>query len=158
MYGPGPDLALLLLGAFRGLVDATVIELARRGYADYRPVLDFAMRAIASGADNASELGRRLSVSKQGAAKTVAVLEKRGYVAIEADAADARRKRLHLTELGGKVLREGEKVMDELRQQWALQIGAAELARLERHLTTLVGPSPQALADTPGWMGRSLDE
>ncbi|MCU1658912.1 MAG: hypothetical protein JWO57_3568, partial [Pseudonocardiales bacterium] len=34
----------------------------------------FAMRAIAAGADNTPELGRPLSVTKQAAAKTVAVL------------------------------------------------------------------------------------
>ncbi len=37
--------------------------------------------------------GRRLAVTKQGAAKIVAVLEERGYVAREADPDDARAKR-----------------------------------------------------------------
>ena len=81
MSRSGADLALLLLAGFRSLVDAAIVELAARGYEDVRPVHDFAMRAIASGADNASELGRRLSVSKQAAAKTIAVLQERGYVA-----------------------------------------------------------------------------
>ena len=61
------------------MVDDAVLEFAERGHEDVRPVHDFAMRAIAAGADNASELGRRLSVSKQAAAKTVAVLEERGW-------------------------------------------------------------------------------
>ena len=91
MSRSGADLALLLLGGFRSLVDAATAELAVRGYEDVRPVHDFAMRAIAAGADNASELGRRLSVSKQAAAKTIAVLQERGYVAREADPLDARR-------------------------------------------------------------------
>src|SRR5258708_20602655 len=80
MSRSGADLALLLLGGFRSLVDATTAELARRGYEDVRPVHDFAMRAIAAGAGNASELGRRLSVSRQAAAKTIAALQHRGYV------------------------------------------------------------------------------
>src|ERR687894_723026 len=63
-FGPGPDLALLLLGCYRKLIDATVLELAARGFDDVRPVHEFAMRAIDSGADNASELGRRMSISK----------------------------------------------------------------------------------------------
>jgi hypothetical protein len=58
MSRSGADLALLLLGGFRSLVDAAIAELALRGYEDVRPVHDFAMRAIAAGADNASELGR----------------------------------------------------------------------------------------------------
>ena len=74
------------------------------------PVHDFAMRAIAAGADSASELGRRLSVSKQAAAKTVAVLEQRGYVARGADPLDARRKRLQVAALGFEVMREAQAV------------------------------------------------
>jgi DNA-binding MarR family transcriptional regulator len=149
---------MLLLGGFRTLVDAAVAELARRGYEDVRPVHDFAMRAIVAGADNASELGRRLSVSKQAAAKTIAVLVERGYVAREADPRDARRKRLHVTKLGSAVLREGEAVFDELRDQWARQIGSAKLKAVEKHLFELVGRSPVRLDDTPGWMARGLGE
>ena len=157
MSSSGADLALLLLGGFRVLVDDAVEELAERGYEDVRPVHDFAMRAIAAGADNASELGRRLSVSKQAAAKTVAVLEERGYVERGADPLDARRKRLQVTALGFEVMRVGEAVFDELRDKWKRKIGAKQLDRLESDLATLVGASPVRV-DTPGWIAQSLDE
>ncbi len=153
----GADLALLLLGGFRVLVDDATLELAERGYVDVRPVHDFAMRAIAAGADNASELGRRLSVSKQAAAKTVTVLEERGYVARGPDPLDARRKRLQVTALGFEVMQVGEAVFDELRDKWKRQIGATQLERLESDLATLVGVSP-VRCDTPGWIAHSLDE
>jgi DNA-binding MarR family transcriptional regulator len=153
----GADLALLLLGGFRVLVDDVVAELAARGYEDVRPVHDFAMRAIAAGADNASELGRRLSISKQAAAKTVAILEERGYVARAADPLDARRKRLQVTDLGFAVMREGEAVFDELRNKWKQQIGAEQLERLESDLRTLVGTS-QVRVDAPGWIAHDLHE
>jgi hypothetical protein len=74
MSRSGADLALLLLGGFRSLVGTATAELGRRGYQDVRPVHDFAMRAIVAGADSASELGRRLSITKQSAAKTITVL------------------------------------------------------------------------------------
>ncbi|MGC4814593.1 MarR family winged helix-turn-helix transcriptional regulator [Micromonospora sp. DT228] len=157
MSRSGASLALLLLGGFRTFVDAVVVELARRGYDDVRPVHAFAMRAIASGADSASELGRRLSISKQSAAKTIAVLQERGYVAREADPHDARRKRLHVTTLGLDVLRSGEAVFDELRVQWEQQIGASEVAAFEMHLTALVGALP-VRSDAPGWVARDLGE
>jgi DNA-binding MarR family transcriptional regulator len=157
MSRSGADLALLLLGGFRSLVDDAVAELGRRGYEDVRPVHDFAMRAIAGGADNASELGRRLSVSKQAAAKTIAVLQERGYVAIEPDPLDARRKRLQVTPLGLEVLRTGEAIFDELRDRWERQIGAAELEKLEAQLAALVG-AQSVRFDTPGWMSRDLGE
>ena len=157
MSRSGADLALLLLGGFRVLVDDAILELAERGYEDVRPVHDFAMRAIAAGANNASELGRRLSVSKQAAAKTVAVLEERGYVARVADPLDARRKRLEVTALGFEVMRTGEAIFDELRDKWKRKVGAKQLERLESDLATLVGASPVRV-DTPGWIARDLDE
>ncbi|MBZ6194397.1 MarR family winged helix-turn-helix transcriptional regulator [Streptomyces olivaceus] len=157
MSRSGADLALLLLGGFRSLADAATAELARRGHEDVRPVHDFAMRAIAAGADNASELGRRLSVSKQAAAKTVAVLQERGHVAREADPLDGRRKRLRVTPLGHEVLRQGEAIFDELREEWEQRIGPDALATLETHLTALVGSRPVRL-DAPGLPLRDLDE
>ena len=157
MSRSGADLALLLLGGFRTLVDAAAAELAERGHEDVRPVHDFAMRAIAAGADSASELGRRLSITKQSAAKTIAVLQERGYVTRDTDPRDGRRKRLQVTALGLEVMRQGEAVFDELRDQWAQQIGAAELHRMEDHLTALVGAQPVRF-DTPGWIARDVGE
>jgi len=157
MSRSGADLALLLLGGFRVLVDDAMLELAKRGYKDVGPVHDFTMRAIVAGADNASELGRRLSVSKQAAAKTVAVLEERGYVTRGADPLDARRKRLEVTALGLEVMRAGEAVFDELRDKWKRKIGAKQLERLESDLATLVGVSTVRI-DSPGWIAHSLDE
>src|SRR5215469_13119514 len=157
MSRSGADLALLLLGGFRTLVDAAIAELAQRGYQDVRPVHDFAMRAIADGADNASELGRRLSIAKQSAAKTIAVLEERGYVAREKDPRDARRKRLEVTALGFEVMRQGEEIFDELRDQWKRQVGAAGFEAFEKNLAALVG-APSVRFDTPGWLARDLGE
>ena len=157
MSRSGADLALLLLGGFRTLVDAAAAELAERGHEDVRPVHDFAMRAIAAGADSASELGRRLSITKQSAAKTIAVLQERGYVTRDTDPRDGRRKRLQVTALGFDVMRQGEAVFDELRDRWAHQIGAAELDRIEDHLTALAGAQPVRF-DTPGWIARDVGE
>ena len=157
MARSGANLALLLLGGFRSLVDAAIVELAHRGYDDVLPIHEFAMRAIAAGADNASELGRHLSVSKQAAAKTIAVLQERGYVARNADPLDARRKRLHVTALGFEVLRTGEAVFDELRNQWKQQIGSAQLQKLETLLSKLVGTLPERF-DAPGWMVQGHSE
>jgi DNA-binding MarR family transcriptional regulator len=148
MARAGADLALLLLGGFRALVDAAMIELARKGHEDVRPVHEFAMRSIAAGASNASELGRRLSVSKQAAAKTIAVLEERGYVA-RSKVPDGQRTRLEVTPLGFEVMRVGEAIFEQLRARWAKKIGATHLAHLEAHLTTLVGETPIRF-DLPG--------
>jgi DNA-binding MarR family transcriptional regulator len=139
MSRSGADLALLLLGGYRSLVDAAGAELASRGYDDFKPIHEFALRAIAAGADSASDLGRRTAVSKQAAAKTIAVLVERGYVVSAPDPGDARRKRLQVTDLGFDVMAQGEAILARLRDEWARQIGPAELAGLEATLAALVG-------------------
>ena len=147
----GADLALLLLAGFRWLADAATAELARRGYPGHRPLHDFALHAIASGADNAAELGRRLSLSKQAAAKIIDVLEERGYVTRQPDPADGRRKRLQVTPRGADLMREGEVVFEGLRRQWEQQIGADQLKELEHQLTELVGTGTMRF-DTLAWI------
>ena len=153
MSRSGADLALLLLGCYRKLIDATVLELAARGFDDVRPVHEFAMRAIDSGADNASELGRRMSISKQAAAKTIATLLERGYVARGADPADGRRKRVEVTPLGFEVMRQGEAILNDLRAEWELQLGRKGLALLEAQLASIVGDSPVRI-EAPGWVAQ----
>lgn len=135
----GADLALLLLGGFRQLAESAGRELLRRGYPELRPSQEFALRAIAGGADSASELGRRLSVSKQAAAKVISLLEERGYVARLNDETDSRRKLLSVTPLGHKAMAEGEAIFNTLRVAWAQKIGPSELDRLQHNLSILVG-------------------
>lgn len=139
MTRPGPHLALLLLGSYRKLADAAQRELANRGYGDMRSSLHYAISAIDRGATSASELGRALSVTKQAAAKTIAILVERGYVVVDQDPTDGRRRSLRVTELGHHATVEGEAIFDELRAQWAEQIGAEALDRLEAQLVEFVG-------------------
>ncbi|GEA87366.1 MarR family winged helix-turn-helix transcriptional regulator [Cellulomonas cellasea] len=150
MSRSGADLALLLLAGFRAMADQAQTELAGRGHEDVRPVHDFALRAILTGADSASELGRAMSVTKQAAAKTIAALETRGYVAREPDPDDGRRMRLRVTEHGQALMREGEAVFAELRERWERQVGAASVAALEGTLRQLVGDDAIRI-DRPGW-------
>jgi len=154
---PGPrsgaDLALLLLGSYRRLVDTVIAELAARGYEDVRPGHDFAMRAILSGADNASELGRRLAMTKQGAARIIETLLERGYIARETDPDDARRKRIQVTALGAEVMSTGEAIFEDQRRQWEQKLGQRELARLEEQLAEMVADAPIRL-EAPGWIAQ----
>src|ERR1700749_78676 len=131
MSRAGADLAQLLLGGFRTLADQASAGLGARGYAEIRPAQEFALQAILSGADNASDLGRRMSVSKQAAAKTIAILEERNYVGRQPDPADKRRMHLYVTEHGHAMLHEGEAMFDQLRRQWEEQVGTAALEQVE---------------------------
>jgi DNA-binding MarR family transcriptional regulator len=150
----GPELALLLLAAFRLMIDEVTRELGRRGHPDVRASHEFAMRAILSGADSAVALARTLSVTKQAAAKTIVGLEERGYLTRSADHADARRKRLVLTARGQEMLVVGGEILNEIRRRWANHIGPLALAELEHGLRTIVGENA-ALLDTVGWLAKS---
>ena len=143
----GAELALLLLGGFHSMVDDVVAELERRGHAGVRPVHEFALRAIDGGAETASELGRRLAVSKQAAAKTISALETLGYVDRESDPGDARRKPLRVTARGHELMAVGSGLFDDVRERWAAQIGADELDRLQSHLASLVERRPFTAGD-----------
>ncbi len=109
------------------------------------------MRAIGAGADSASDLGRQLGVSKQAAAKTISVLEQRGYVAREPDPDDRRRRRLVLTEEGEALLSAGRRIFDTLRDDWAEKIGVDRLEDLEKALEEL-HVTARARLDAPGWL------
>src|SRR5690348_17181097 len=89
---PGYELPLLLIAGFRTLIDELHAELARQGHPDARPAYGFAMQAIGPGGATASEVGRRLGVSKQAAGKTIDRLEELGYAERFDDPTDGRRK------------------------------------------------------------------
>ena len=154
MSRSGADLALLLLGGYRRLVDQAMSRLAEQGFEDFRPGHEFALRAIASGADNASELGRRLAVSKQAAAKTITTLLDRGYVTRDADPHDARRKHLAVAPRGFEAMRQGEAIFERLREEWSERLGPDEIEQLESTLARLVGDAA-VRPDIPGWIAQA---
>lgn len=142
---PGAELALLLLGGFQSMVDDVHGELAHRGHPGVRASHEFALRAVDEGADTASELGRRLSVSKQGAARTIAALEKLGYLRREADPDDGRLKRLRVTDRGHDMMTLGAALFDDVRERWAARMGREQLDALEAHLARLVASRPSSV-------------
>lgn len=149
---PGYELALLLLLGFRRLVDDLHARLAEEGHPDVRPLHGFVFQAIGPDGTTAAGLARRLGVSKQAAAKTIARLESLGYVERGADAADARRTLVTLTPRGEDCLRRSARIFDELRAGWAEEVGAASVRRIEDALERLAGSGPVRL-DVPGWFG-----
>lgn len=133
----GADLALLLLAGFRLMADEATERLAARGHPGVRPAHDFALRAVAAGATSTSEVGRRTSVSKQAAAKTIAFLEESGYVR-RAPGPGGRRAVLSVTSRGEALMREGEAVFDELRAHWESLVGRDRVAELQDALEQLL--------------------
>ncbi|MDX3194620.1 MarR family winged helix-turn-helix transcriptional regulator [Streptomyces sp. MN03-5084-2B] len=148
---PGYELPFLLFGGFRTLIDRLHAELALRGHPDVRPSHGFAMQAVGVQGATASEIGRRLGVSKQAAGKTVERLEALGYAERADDPADARRKIVRLTAHGVDALRQSAEIFDELRADWVRTVGAERIAALENDLRAVVGPAAYRL-DAAGWL------
>lgn len=153
MSRSGADLALLLLAGFRTMADRGSEELSKLGYEDVRPAHDFALHSILAGASSASELGRAMSITKQAAAKTITLLESRGYLARDPDPSDKRRIQLRVTERGMSMLQEGQAIFDRLRSEWEQQVGPDAVAVLEQTLQAYVGSNVIRI-DTPGWDAR----
>jgi DNA-binding MarR family transcriptional regulator len=149
---PGFELPLLLFAGFRTLIDELHAELGRRGHPDVRPAYGFAMQAIGMRGATASEIGRRLGVSKQAAGKTVDRLAGLGYVERVDDPADARRKLIRLTPRGLDSLGQAAQIFDDLRARWVEKLGAERLAAVESSLRTVV-PEAGFPVDVPGWFG-----
>jgi DNA-binding MarR family transcriptional regulator len=149
---PGFELPLLLFAGFRTLIDELHAELARRGHPDVRPVYGFAMQAIGVRGATASEVGRRLGVSKQAAGKTVDRLAGLGYVERVDDPDDARSKLIRLTPRGIDSLAQSAEIFDQLRARWVEQLGAERVRLIESSLRTVVAPSIFPV-DVPGWFG-----
>ncbi|MFJ2739210.1 MarR family winged helix-turn-helix transcriptional regulator [Streptomyces sp. NPDC087440] len=150
--GPAWELPFLLLSGFRSLIDRLHTELAAQGHPVARPAHGFALQAVANGA-TASEIGRRLGISKQAAGKTVDRLTALGYVTTAADPADARRKVVRLTPQGRDLLTRSAVIFESLRAEWAAAAGHDRVQEMEAALRTVVPPSDRYRLDAAGWLG-----
>ncbi|MFI9789139.1 MarR family winged helix-turn-helix transcriptional regulator [Kitasatospora sp. NPDC051984] len=148
----GFELPLLLFAGFRTIIDELHAELARQGHPEARPAHGFALQAIGPDGATASEIGRRLGVSKQAAGKTVDRLEALGYAERADDPGDARRKVVRLTPRGLDMLARSAEVFEQIRGRWAAALGEQQLRELEDGLARLAGPSGFRL-DAAGWFG-----
>ena len=141
---PGAALAKSLLDAFTAMVGLVVADLERHGHPGVTATHAFALQAIDEGAQSASTLGRRLNVSRQAAAKSIAALEDLGYLDRHDDPVDARRKMLVVTARGHEMITIGAAAFDDLRCRLSEQVGRTELASFESVLRTLVGAADRA--------------
>src|ERR1019366_2488804 len=146
----GFELPLRLLLAFRVLIDSLHAQLAREGHPDVGPGHRRRFPGSGTGGATATELGRRLGVSKQAAAKSIESLERLGYVERSADPGDARRKVVRLTARGVDCLTRAGRIFDDLRGGWAATLGEERLRELEADLRAVTPPVIFRL-DVPGW-------
>lgn len=149
---PGYELPLLLFAGFRTVIDELHAELAEQGHPDMRPAHGFAMQAIGPEGSTATEVARRLGVTKQAAGKTVDRLVVVGYAERATDPADARRRIVRLTPRGFDALARSAAIFDRIRATWSEALGDSRLRAMEDALRTVVAPTAFRL-DAAGWLG-----
>jgi len=147
----GYELPLLLLGGFRAIIEELHAELARRGHPDMRPAHGFAMQAIGLDGATATDVGRRLGISKQAAGKTIERLEAVGYATRAGDDADRRRKLVRLTPRGLDALGQSAAIFTDIRNRWIATLGPGRVDDLEASLRQMAG-APFRL-DVAAWLG-----
>ncbi|MEU4311104.1 MarR family winged helix-turn-helix transcriptional regulator [Nocardia sp. NPDC024068] len=148
----GYELPLLLFAGFRTLIDELHAELGRRGHPELRPAHGFAMQAIGIDGASASDLGRRLGISKQAAGKTVDRLVALGYAERAHDPADTRRRIVRLTARGVDALARSAEIFGRLRANWCGELGEGRVRAMEDDLRTVAAPVAYRL-DAAGWLG-----
>ncbi|MFG2596664.1 MarR family winged helix-turn-helix transcriptional regulator [Streptomyces sp. NPDC048462] len=146
----GFELPLLLFAGFRSIIDEMHRELAVQGHPEVRPAYGYALQAVGLDGATASELGRRLGVSKQAAGKTVERLEGLGYVERADDPQDGRRKLVRLSPRGIDVLARSAAGFDRVRAEWVRVLGAERVAALESDLRTMAAADAFRL-DASSW-------
>jgi DNA-binding MarR family transcriptional regulator len=145
------DLAMpvLLLGAFRGLVDAVHEQLAQQGFPDVRAQHGFALQAIGEGCTSV-QLGTRLGVSKQAATKTALGLEQRGLIERTRNEADRRERILVITDKGHRMLELSAQVFRTEIARWRTEVGDDRVDTTLRTLSS-VGHGKRAWTDLSDW-------
>ncbi len=128
------------LALFVGLAAAERVRerLAGEGYADLRFSHGYVFQHLVEGEPTISELAARLEMTQQGASKTVAELEGRGYVERFPDPSDARIRRVRLTGRGRAAVEAARRIRAAQEASLAEAHGAERLAGAHALLVELL--------------------
>ena len=107
-------IARLLSAATQLTIELLHAELADAGHPGMRPAYGYALVAVGRAGMTTSRLAAELGMTKQGAAKLVAALERLGYLRLASDPDDARARALHLTPKARDLLHAASEVQDEI--------------------------------------------
>lgn len=142
MADPYPlPLARLLSAATQLAVRDLNTTLTERGYPDPRPADGYALLAVGVSGATASQLGARLGVTKQAAAKIAARLEQAGYLVRADHPDDGRAQLLQRSPRGEALLQDAATVQRDIERQWARTIGKEHMAHLRSALEALLDRS-----------------
>ena len=143
------DLGLLMAAAFNAYVDAlherlrVATEELDGGpdgdFTDFRPVDGYLFRVLHHRASaTVTEISELLGVTKQAASQAVQSLQRRGYVVVEADGSDGRRRIVRLSAKGEAVRGHAIGIADDIEAELVTAVGAHAVSGLRRSLDALI--------------------
>jgi DNA-binding MarR family transcriptional regulator len=135
-----PELDLSLASLFAGWAMAGEIQdrLAADGLDDLRFADGFVFQHLVGGPVQIGALAERLGVTQQAASKSVADLERRGYVERAPDPADARARLVGLTDRGRAAIEGGRRHRAALATELAERLGPRRVDAARRLLLEAV--------------------
>ena len=122
----------LMTRAVGAFIDEMHRHLGDLGYPDLRPAHGFVFQALGAAGATTAEIGARLGMSKQGAAKVVAQMAALGYVRTVVDPDDARARPVVVTALGREAMRAAATVQGRLETELARSVGRADVDATRR--------------------------
>jgi DNA-binding MarR family transcriptional regulator len=132
------DLSLASLFAGWALADELQRRLAADGMDDLRFADGVVFQHLAAGPRTIGALAERMEVTQQAVSKSVADLERRGYVARGADPDDARMRRVALTERGEAAIAGGRRHRAAISAELAERLGPRRVESARRLLLDVV--------------------
>jgi DNA-binding MarR family transcriptional regulator len=146
------DISLASLFAGWAMADEIQRRLAADGLADLRFADGFVFQHLVEGPVTIGALAERLGVTQQAASKSVADLERRGYVERTADPDDARARLVALTARGDAAIAGGRRHRAALAGELAERLGPRRAEAARRLLLDVV----DALGAEPAVRGRRV--
>ncbi|MFE6859303.1 MarR family winged helix-turn-helix transcriptional regulator [Nocardia sp. NPDC057668] len=139
------DFGILLGRAYQGFVADLHAHMAERGHRMLGASYGYVMRALDEKALTASQLGERLGITAQGAAKVVDEMVRYGYVERRPDPGDKRAKLLHLSARGVDLLETVRAFHAAYENDLIARMGADQVATVRAVLGEI------ASTDQPGF-------
>ncbi len=133
-----PDLAILVVAAYRAVIDRLVAAMRDGGLGEVRPMNGFVIRAVAAERPTIQRLAELLDSSKQFASKIADEMVRAGFLRRVADPGDRRLSRLVLAARGERVLRRALATSAALERELARAVGPRGVAELRRALLALL--------------------
>ena len=142
MKAPVPNVARVLLAAYRAHSAAVIALLAKRGYVDVTIASAGLLWQIDEGGTRPTVLAQRAGVTKQAMSQLVQLMEKQGYLEQVPDGGDTRAKVVRMTAEGKSVRAACVDVREELNRRAVKLVGSeleANLNALTRMFSDVAG-------------------